>query len=116
MGAAGGEEVSGMSDSEANLSEYEEQIRRNRGLPEPDTESQTGSSSIPISSSRLRKNSSTSTPAVSPRPANPFLDQGDYGIRLDDDEAHDPKDYILTTDLISKASSQIYSLIIHMLI
>ena len=90
---------SGMSDSDANLSEYEEQIRRNRELPDPHA----GTSAIPIVGSRLRKNSSASTPAVSPRhEPSPFLDQGDYGISLEDDESHDSKDYLMTTDLISK--------------
>lgn len=102
VGAAGSDEGSGMSDSEANLSEYEEQIRRNRELPDPHAGS---SSAVPIVSSRLRKNSSATTPIVSPRhEPSPFLDQGDYGICLEDDESHDSKDYLMTTDLISKVS------------
>lgn len=92
-----------MTDSEANLSEYEEEIRKNRPLPEPVDSASESAAPMPIPGERMRRTSSLSTPVVSPRQdAKPFLDHGDYGIVIGDPEEHNPKEFILTDDLISK--------------
>jgi hypothetical protein len=94
---------SAMTDSEANLSEYEEEIRKNRPLPEPVDSVSESAAPLPIPGERMRRTSSLSTPIVSPRQdTKPFLDHGDYGIVITDPEEHNPKEFILTDDLIAK--------------
>lgn len=80
----------------ANLSEYEEEVRRKRGMNPSAT-------SAPISIGHHRYKSSSSL-AASPKATSPYMLEADYGIELVDQEGHKAKDFLMTKDLISKVS------------
>jgi len=98
------------SEIEANLSEYEEELRRSKGTQVVEEDGDGVSAGpVPISG-RVRKMSNVVSPIVSPRQdSHPFLDDGDYGITLEDVEAHSPKNFLMTSELISKVHQALRS-------
>lgn len=91
------ENASEDSKSDANLSEYEERIRRNRELPQEPEDSKTPLVNIPAKPSTKPK-----SPVLSPRNASPYLDEGDYGIEMEFPDIADPSELLMTKELISK--------------
>jgi hypothetical protein len=93
------------SKSDANLSEYEERIRRNRNLPTLPTSNpeHSASSAVHIPSRRAVK---LNSPVLSPRNASPYLTDGDYGIKLNFPDTVKPDELLMTTELISKVHSR----------
>lgn len=95
------ENASEDSKSDANLSEYEERIRRNRDLPTiPTTNPEySASPAVQIPSRRAAKPNS---PILSPRNASPYLTDGDYGIKLNFPNTLKSDELLMTSELISK--------------
>ena len=95
------ENASEDSKSDANLSEYEERIRRNRDLPSvPPTDLEPSAS--PAVRIPSRTSAKPTSPVLSPRNASPYLTDGDYGIKLDFPDAITPDELLMTNELISK--------------
>lgn len=88
------------SKSDFNLSEYEERIRRNRDLPAaPNNSEHSATPSIAIPS---RLNAKPNSPVLSPRNSSPYLNDGDYGIKLSFPSTVKADELLMTNELISK--------------
>lgn len=103
----GVEDTESGNESECNLSDYEEQVRRNRPLPsEP---SRPPPSLLAIPSKHGPALSGSPTTAASPKSPSLYLSEMDYGIKLEMASGVAKKDLLMTEDLISRVARRLHT-------